>query len=741
MTGSTELTADEVRANTVAVDITDEPGWLAAARWEVAVGYSKLANPKLRVRMRDIYTALCEDGYDREGRSRTIAAVTTDPRTGTKEIAALARVVFGRPASEGSHLPPIDSMNFMRPDRGWPHDQRGLDDAQIAEIGRFTIIDKYRDPTLKEAEVNLFVGSCVFGEAIRLARQRGAKLIYSIAPAHVADLIHRAGYRLREIPAALRTDNPEAVKVFEKFNVYWRRLTPTLYEVLDGHGAALAAFQRALSDESILSEPELVESAYGRNVSAIERQVPFVLRPGGEDEVRRIIAIANESKTSIYPFSTGKNWGLGSKLPVADGCVVVDLSRMNRINHVSEEFAYARIEPGVTQLQLARYLRERHPSLTINFTGSFAHIGIVGNVLDRGDGAHARVDDLLGVRGILGGGEPFAVGGFWETRGGSMPGHVSRFVAGADLCGLFCQSNFGIVTEMAFRLVRKPEARFVLWGSARDENLEQLVKTIGHFTAQGAVNPGSVNIGYANRFVQARQTLAGDAAPPPPVAGGQRDDWNFYILIGGTARSTAALADEIGESLRPLCLAGGAFRIGARDDDHDDPTTLPPFLQPLVAPLLGMPDAQSIRLIYELTGTALPADEAQIDADHTPFGMKCYIPVVPPQPASVRAAATIVDQIRREFALNVKVSFFGDGRTLITIHFLTTEPQQVKRAETCERAMWDRMTAAGFWPYRVSIDQMDRLVALRPQFFQLVRKLKSALDPNGIISPGRYCPA
>lgn len=55
--------------------------------------------------------------------------------------------------------------------------------------------------------------------------------------------------------------------------------------------------------------------------------VPLVLRPSSEDEVRRIVGLANEHRIALYPFSTGKNWGLGSKLPVIDGCVLVDLSR------------------------------------------------------------------------------------------------------------------------------------------------------------------------------------------------------------------------------------------------------------------------------------------------------------------------------------------------------------------------------------------------------------------------------
>jgi 4-cresol dehydrogenase (hydroxylating) len=49
------------------------------------------------------------------------------------------------------------------------------------------------------------------------------------------------------------------------------------------------------------------------------------------------------------------------------------------------------------------------------------------------------------------------------------------------------------------------------------------------------------------------------------------------------------------------------------------------------------------------------------------------------------------------------------------------------------------MTEAGFPPYRASIDQMERLLRLRPEDFRLVRQLKSLWDPNGIIAPGRYC--
>src|SRR5262249_55481112 len=151
---------------------------------------------------------------------------------------------------------------------------------------------------------------------------------------------------------------------------------------------------------------------------------------------------------------------------------------------------------------------------------------------------------------------------------------------------------------------------------------------------------------------------------------------------------------------------------------------LPTFLQPLVKPLLGVPDADSIKIIYTLTGTPLPEDELDVDPDRTPFGMKCYIPIVPFRGSHVRRATDIVAGIRDSTGLpNVKLSFFGDGRTLITIHFRSDDPAQVVRAERCEDALWTQMTTAGFPPYRVAIDQMARLVALDPEFFAIVGRI------------------
>src|SRR5262245_15764020 len=95
-------------------------------------------------------------------------------------------------------------------------------------------------------------------------------------------------------------------------------------------------FHETLPADAIVADGSTIEQSYGRNVTGLKRCIPLVLRPQSEDEVRRIIALANAQGVALYPISTGKNWGLGSKLPVVDGCVIVDLGRMSRIIEVTE---------------------------------------------------------------------------------------------------------------------------------------------------------------------------------------------------------------------------------------------------------------------------------------------------------------------------------------------------------------------------------------------------------------------
>jgi len=59
------------------------------------------------------------------------------------------------------------------------------------------------------------------------------------------------------------------------------------------------------------------------------------------------------------------------------------------------------------------------------------------------------------------------------------------------------------------------------------------------------------------------------------------------------------------------------------------------------------------------------------------------------------------------------------------------------RAMQCYRELLDRMTSAGFYSYRLGI-QAKQLLDPTTSYGRLLGTLKDALDPNHILSPGRY---
>ena len=79
------------------------------------------------------------------------------------------------------------------------------------------------------------------------------------------------------------------------------------------------------------------------------RHIPAILYPTTLREVQDIVEAARANGTPLYPVSTGMNWGLGSRHPVRDGCVLVDLRRLDRLRDLNLAHGYAVIEAGVSQ--------------------------------------------------------------------------------------------------------------------------------------------------------------------------------------------------------------------------------------------------------------------------------------------------------------------------------------------------------------------------------------------------------
>lgn len=109
----------------------------------------------------------------------------------------------------------------------------------------------------------------------------------------------------------------------------------------------LTDFVNTIGQEYVITDGATLQLAATTNYLT-QQQIALILRPATTAELQQCIKIANQYKQPVYPVSTGKNWGYGSRVPVTDNNVLIELHRLNRILDYNETLGYITVEPGVT---------------------------------------------------------------------------------------------------------------------------------------------------------------------------------------------------------------------------------------------------------------------------------------------------------------------------------------------------------------------------------------------------------
>lgn len=190
-----------------------------------------------------------------------------------------------------------------------------------------------------------------------------------------------------------------------------------------------------------------------------ERLASAAVAPADVAQVSAIVRIAGRFGIPLFPISTGKNFGYGGPSPNVHGSVIVDLKRMDKVLEVDEARAFALVEPGVSYFDLYRAIEERGLKLMIDCPDP-GWGSPIGNSLERGIGYtmgafRDHFGASCGMEVVLPDGEVM------RTGMGALPGAKTwqeyRYGFGPDPAGLFAQGNFGIVTMMGFRLYPRPD--------------------------------------------------------------------------------------------------------------------------------------------------------------------------------------------------------------------------------------------------------------------------------------------
>ena len=524
---------------------------------------------------------------------------------------------------------------------------------------------------------------------------------------------------------------------------------------------ALRAWRETLGDDAVVDRAH-VPPRYRECTSGATRSVLAVLYPANTEQVVRVVEIASRFGVPLHPISTGQNWGYGTALAVAEGSVVVDLSRMRAIRDFDEELGVVTVEPGVTQEALAEFMRERRAPFLVPVTGAGPSCSILGNALERGYGITPISDhasSIMGIEAVLADGRIFRP--VLADLGAAEVARTFPWGIGPYLTGLFLQGSYGIVTSMTIALARRPQVvRAFLIRVPTRVTLEQAVTAIREILRSLPSAVGGINLMNAHRVLAMsvpypRARLGPDGLIPDEVIEKLRrsreiPQWTVFGTLYGTRRVVLAAQHEIKRLMLPLRartlfvsrpMAKSIRRIAARLPGRLR-LRFSPAAETLASSLdlvAGEPNETALPLVYWISGSR-PA--RGLDPARDGCGLLWYSPLVPMRAEIVRRYFDFVVSTLRKHSLEPLVTLTSLSArcfdSTVPLIFDRRSDEATRRAQACYRELLEEGRRLGFMPYRVHVDAMSWLTEQPSVHWDLVESIKDTIDPHGIIAPGRY---
>jgi 4-cresol dehydrogenase (hydroxylating) len=522
---------------------------------------------------------------------------------------------------------------------------------------------------------------------------------------------------------------------------------------------ALGEWREILGARAVTCEADTLQQAEIATFRTTAR-VAAILRPTTHEDVQRSVIVANRFGIPLYPISTGKNWGYGSRVPVQDA-VLLDLASLNRITDFSEDLGYVTVEPGVTQRQLYEFLQGRRSAFWMDATGSSPECSVIGNTLDRGFG-HTPMGDhcsqACGFRVVLPTGLSIETG--FGRFPGTVAGALSRWGVGPALDGLFSQSSLGIVTRMTVWLMPAPE-HFEAFVFQANKPVAPIVDALRPLRMSGVLR-SVMHIGNDYKVISGSgqypwQATAGKTPLLPDVMATLRRDLRIAQWSGsGALYGTYAQVKQAKSALR-RALRGNVDRLQffsrrkidvirrlerpyRRLTGRTDLGRALQLIPPLLSVLQGQPTPGFLASAYWRKKAAPPK---VADPDRDKCGLLWCSPVAPNTGKDVALVTELATDIALKYGFEpiISVSLFTERMTISTIA-LTYDREvagEDERAMQCYRTLTERLLERGYPPYRLNVASME-YVAGTGDYGTVMQALKSALDPNGILARGRYQP-
>jgi glycolate oxidase len=451
--------------------------------------------------------------------------------------------------------------------------------------------------------------------------------------------------------------------------------------------AVLAALREIVGADNVLVDADKVEP-YAQD--AVKEKFPpeAVVLPQTAADVAAIMRLANER---LFPV-TARGGGVGytgGAVPV-DGGIVIGTDRMNQIREINADDLYAVTEPGVTTYTLQQAVEAEglfYPPDPASYKNSF----IGGNIAENAGGIRSAKYGVtkhyvLGLEVVTPTGEIIRTGG-----------RTSKNVVGFDLTGLICGSEgmLGIITEATLRLLPLPAATRTV--RATFKSMAAACACVPRFN-RARIVPVAIEVLDRNAI----------RAVESEFAFGLDKDAGALLLVAvdGQAEEVARAADVVEQVLRD----GGGYDILAAATREDE------------------------EKLWDVRRALSPAIKK--------FGtMKFNEDVVVPRSRVPELIAQVEEIGQRFQTFVVNFGHAGDGNIHVNFMCDRDDAEAMKRARAAVRETFAVAVELGgtiSGEHGIGYVKAPYIeMALDAATVAAMKRIKQALDPNGILNPGK----
>ena len=450
---------------------------------------------------------------------------------------------------------------------------------------------------------------------------------------------------------------------------------------------------RTIVGSGHVSTDEPSRILYGTD--ALKRGAPAdaVVFPANTREVAAIATLCSEARVPLVPRGAGTGY-TGGSVPTHGG-VVVSLERMNRILEIDEANLLAIVEPNVITGDLQDAV-ERVGLFYPPDPASLRQSSIGGNVAECAGGPRAfkygtTKNYVLGLEAVLPTGEIVETGG-----------KVVKNVVGYDLTHLLVGSEgtLAIITRIILRLVPRPRVQSTLRATFAD--VESAVAAVTHII-RARVVPASLEVIDGESLEAVASNLGVRSLAPEGTAA---------LLLVEVDGGPSAVDEEAAQVERACREAGATEVLRARDEAERH---------------------ELWRVRRELSFSVRTLAPLKINHD-----------VVVPK-GRIPDLFALVRRIRHEFGLRIPLfGHAGDGNIHVNIMLDPADVEELARARAAERVLFEGVVAlegAISGEHGIGFAKAAFLpLELSPAEIALMKRVKAAFDPHGLLNPGKIFP-